>query len=79
MTLRIGGQINYVTQALIPKFIEGNQFNVSYIVRLVFPSLNGDSHMDLIPLYVIQILGLFYIISQIMKVRAESSDQIYKN
>jgi len=79
MYVRLSEEINYVTQHLIPKFIHGNKFMISYILRLIIPSIDVNSQMGLLPLYIFQLVGLVYIVLQIRKAKIENSHKISQN
>ena len=62
-----GAKIKIVIDYLIPKFFEANQLKTSLIMRLISPSHNGNSHLDLLPLYIVLALGGSYILWELNK------------
>jgi len=52
-----GAKVKIVIDYLIPKFFEADQLKTSLILRLLFPSHNVNSHLDLLPLYIVLALG----------------------
>jgi len=57
-----GAKVKIVIDYLIPKFFEADQLKTSLILRLLFPSHNVNSHLDLLPLYIVLALGGGYIL-----------------
>jgi len=58
---------NIVLDYLIPNFLDANKLKTSFVVRSISYSLNGNSHADLIPLYIILVLGLGYILWELKR------------
>jgi hypothetical protein len=74
MAIQHAPRIHIVAEYLIPKFIEASQFRTSFIVRLLFPSNDGNSHLDLLPLYIILALGGLYILWELKNSQRKSSN-----
>jgi len=58
---------NIVLDYLIPNFLDANKLKTSFVVRSISYSLNGDTQADLIPLYIILVLGLGYILWELKR------------
>ncbi len=74
MAIQHAPRIHIVAEYLIPKFIEASQFRTSFIVRLLSPSYDGNSHLDLLPLYIILALGGLYILWELKNSQRKSSN-----
>ncbi len=81
MSVSVSMQIGYswhrthlVTEYIIPKFIEASQLKTSLIVRLISPSYIGNSHLDLLPLYIVLALGGLYILWELKNFQRKSSN-----
>jgi len=74
MMIQHAPRIHIVDEYLIPKFIEASQFRPSLIVRLLSPSYDGNSHLDLLPLYIILALGGLYILWELKNSQRKSSN-----
>jgi hypothetical protein len=74
MVIQHAPRIHIVGEYLIPKFIEASQFRPSLIVRLLSLSYDGNSHLDLLPLYIILALGGLYILWELKNSQRKSSN-----
>lgn len=74
MVLGIKTKINFVIDHIIPNFIEANNLTTSFIVRSISPSSNGNSHIDLLPLYIVLAVGGIYILWELETFRRKNKD-----
>jgi hypothetical protein len=74
MVIQHAPRIHIVAEYLIPKFIEASQFRTSLIVRLLSPSYDGNTPLDLLPLYIILALGGLYILWELKNSQRKSSN-----
>lgn len=73
MTYELAPGLNAVMDFAIPKFYNAEQLNTSLVLRLVFPSFKGNSHLDILPLYIIIVSGVSYIFWELKSARKEGS------
>ena len=73
MTYDVASNLNAVTDFVIPKFYNADHFKTSLLLRLVSPSFKGNTHLDILPLYIIIVSGVSYILWELKKARKEGS------
>lgn len=67
-------KVHILAEEIIPKFFEASHLKTSLIVRLIAPSYDGRSHMNLVPFYLILAVGFIYILWELHKYHARGLD-----